>query len=114
MSFFNKDVSVILVDWHNLASFTGVRNEKKSWLEENNTSSGQFDDWDNYAYDYSARNAIDVGEFLGLCLAELSNRYMCSYLYHSYITNSTYNNSKVSTMSRGEIYTWLDAVLDLT
>ena len=24
MSFFNKDVSVILVDWHNLASFTGV------------------------------------------------------------------------------------------
>ena len=24
MSLFDKDVSVILVDWHNLASFTGV------------------------------------------------------------------------------------------
>jgi len=26
-------------------------------------------------YDYAARNSIDVGEFLGLCLAELSNQY---------------------------------------
>ena len=56
MSLYNKDVAVILVDWHNLASFTG------------------FDNWENYVYDYSARNAIDVGEFLGLCLGELSNR----------------------------------------
>ena len=34
----------------------------------------QFDDWDNYAYDYAARNSIDVGTFLGLCLAELSDK----------------------------------------
>ena len=57
MSHFKKDVSVILVDWHNLAS------------------AFQFDSWNNYAYDYAARNAIDVGEFLGLCLAELKKRY---------------------------------------
>jgi len=56
MSHYEKDVSVILVDWHNLASFTG------------------FDDWNNYAYDYSARNCIDVGEFVGLCLAELAKQ----------------------------------------
>ena len=36
----------------------------------------KYDDWDNYAYDYSARNAIDVGEFLGLCLGELSKRFV--------------------------------------
>merc|ERR1712227_281878 len=56
MSHYEKEASVILVDWHNLASFTG------------------FDDWNNYAYDYSARNCIDVGEFVGLCLAELAKQ----------------------------------------
>ena len=60
MSHFNKDVSVILVDWHNLAS------------------AFQFDSWNNYAYDYAARNAIDIGEFIGLCLAELKKR--CVYI----------------------------------
>ena len=34
----------------------------------------QIDDWDNFVYDLAARNSIDVGEFLGLCLAELSNQ----------------------------------------
>ena len=34
----------------------------------------QIDDWDNFVYDLAARNSIDVGEFLGVCLAELSNQ----------------------------------------
>jgi len=54
MEKYGKTVSVILVDWANLASFTG------------------WGDWDNYVYDWSARNSIDVGEFVGRCLAELS------------------------------------------
>merc|ERR1712025_1420926 len=54
MEKYAKTVSVILVDWANLASFTG------------------WGDWDNYVYDWSARNSIDVGEFVGRCLAELS------------------------------------------
>jgi len=57
MSHYEQGVSVILVDWNRIAFFTG------------------FDDWDNYAYDYAARNSIDVGTFLGLCLAELSDNY---------------------------------------
>ena len=61
MSHFNKDVSVILVDWHNLASAFYF---------------AFYFDFDNYVYDYAARNAIDVGEFLGLCLAELKKRYV--------------------------------------
>ena len=76
MSFFDKDVSVILVDWHNLASFTGVMQTFINiflWVLIE-----KFDDWNNYAYDYSARNAIDVGEFLGLCLGELRKRYAVS------------------------------------
>ena len=58
MSHFNKDVSVILVDWHNLAS------------------AFYFESLNDYVYDHAARNAIDVGEFLGLCLAELKKRYV--------------------------------------
>ena len=58
MSHFNKDVSVILVDWQRLAS------------------AFYYEAWNNYVYDYAARNAIDVGEFLGLCLAELKKRYV--------------------------------------
>ena len=34
--------------------------------------SGQYDAWDNMVYDWSARNSIDVGEFVGNCLAQLS------------------------------------------
>jgi hypothetical protein len=30
------------------------------------------DDWDNYFYDLAARNSIDVGEFVGRCLAALT------------------------------------------
>merc|ERR550517_1055742 len=54
MERYSKAVGVALVDWANLASFTG------------------FGDWDNYVYNWSARNSIDVGEFVGSCLAELS------------------------------------------
>jgi len=54
MERYSKSVGVILVDWANLASFTG------------------FGDWDNMVYDWSARNCIDVGEFVGKCLAQLS------------------------------------------
>jgi len=57
MSHFNKDVSVILVDWHNLAS------------------AFYFESLNDYVYDHAARNAIDVGEFLGLCLAELKKSH---------------------------------------
>jgi len=60
MSSSNKEDNVILVDWSVLASFTG------------------FDGWDNYVYDFAARNSIDVGEFLGMCLAGLSNRFQIS------------------------------------
>merc|ERR1712066_517575 len=54
MERYSKAVGVVLVDWANLASFTG------------------FGDWDNLVYDWSARNSIDVGEFVGKCLAQLS------------------------------------------
>merc|ERR1719188_1780611 len=57
MNQYEKKVNVILVDWRNLASWTG------------------FDDWDNYVYDLAARNCIDVGEFVGMCLSGLSNRF---------------------------------------
>jgi len=60
MSSSDKPVNVILVDWSGLAKFTGV------------------DDWDNFVYDLAARNSIDVGEFLGMCLAELSNQFSIS------------------------------------
>ena len=77
MSHYEQGVSVILVDWNRIAFFTGV---KYFWKMKNisifhkNISMFQFDDWDNYAYDYAARNSIDVGTFLGLCLAELSDK----------------------------------------
>ena len=32
----------------------------------------QVDGWDDYVYDLAARNSIDVGEFLGRCLAGLA------------------------------------------
>jgi len=51
------EYSVILVDWHNLAYFA------------------QISDWDDFVYDLTARNSIDVGEFTGLCLAQLSSSY---------------------------------------
>jgi len=57
MSSSGKSVSVILVDWSILATPMAYEN-----LE-------------NYVYDYAARNSIDVGEFLGKCLAELSNKF---------------------------------------
>jgi len=57
MSSSDKSVNVILVDWSGLAAFTGI------------------DDWDNFVYDLAARNSIDVGEFLGMCLAGLSNQF---------------------------------------
>jgi len=49
--------SVILLDWESLA--------------RNDLSSGMTDYW----YIEAAYNSIDVGEFAGLCLAELSNSY---------------------------------------
>ena len=42
-----RAVNVILVDWRDLAFPL------------------QFNDWDSFAYDSAARNAIDVGEYLG-------------------------------------------------
>ena len=69
MEKYSKTVGVILVDWAALASFTGVR-----FVSDCKTLTllSQFGDWDNYVYDWSARNSIDVGEFVGSCLAELS------------------------------------------
>ena len=32
----------------------------------------QVEGWDNYFYDVAARNSIDVGEYLGRCLAALT------------------------------------------
>jgi len=59
------EFSVILVDWHNLAYFA------------------QISDWDDFVYDLTARNSIDVGEFTGLCLAQLSNSYgMSGDMFH--------------------------------
>jgi len=57
MTKYNREVNVILVDWHQLAS------------------PNAYQDLSNYVYDYAARNCIDVGEYLGLCLAELSNSF---------------------------------------
>ena len=53
--------SVVLVDWHNLAYFA------------------QISDWDDFVYDLTARNSVDVGEFTGLCLARLANRCYAWY-----------------------------------
>ena len=57
MDTYDGSYSVILLDWRNLAYFA------------------QISDWDDFVYDLTARNSIDVGEFTGLCLAELSNRF---------------------------------------
>jgi len=51
MDRYGGDYDVILVDWHNLAWFL------------------QISSWDDYIYDLAARNSIDVGEFVGRCLA---------------------------------------------
>merc|ERR1719204_670162 len=51
MDKYGGDHDVILVDWHNLAWFL------------------QITSWDDYFYDLAARNSIDVGEFVGRCLA---------------------------------------------
>ena len=42
----------------------------KSLLSKNNLSIAfQISSWDDYFYDLAARNSIDVGEFVGRCLA---------------------------------------------
>ena len=51
-----RAVNVILVNWPQLAAAT------------------QFTNLDNYGYDMAARNALDTGAFLGLCLAALSQK----------------------------------------
>jgi len=53
MDHLEKNYAVILLDWHNLAYFA------------------QISDWDDFVYDLTARNSIDVGEFAGLCLGKL-------------------------------------------
>ena len=53
MDHLGKNYAVILLDWHNLAYFA------------------QISDWDDFVYDLTARNSIDVGEFAGLCLGKL-------------------------------------------
>jgi len=53
----SRDYAVVLLDWSNLAWFA------------------QISSWDDFFYDLAARNSIDVGEFTGLCLAELGNSY---------------------------------------
>jgi len=50
----NMEANVILVNWPDLAFF------------------GQADGWDNFFYDDAARNSIDVGEYLGHCLAAMA------------------------------------------
>ena len=47
----NKEVNVILVNWSGLAFAI------------------QAPDWDSVLYDAAARNAIDIGQYLGHCLA---------------------------------------------
>ena len=51
----NKEVNVILVNWSGLAFAI------------------QAPDWDSVLYDAAARNAIDIGQYLGHCLAALHN-----------------------------------------
>jgi len=55
---YQQTVNVVLVDWPKLASEYAV----DGWF------------FTNSIYDHAARNSIDVGHFLGLCLAELSNK----------------------------------------
>ena len=50
MEAYEGKYNVILLDWESLASFTGV-----------------------FSYDWAARNSIDIGHYLGYCLAALSN-----------------------------------------
>jgi len=57
MSTTGAAASVFLLDWSKLAKF------------------GQADGWDNYLYDEAARNAIDVGNYFGACLAAMSEQY---------------------------------------
>lgn len=52
----NMEANVILVNWPDLAFF------------------GQADGWDNNSYDDAARNSIDVGEYLGHCLAAMADQ----------------------------------------
>jgi len=57
MERYKESSSVILLDWHPLAKELGWKNLT------------------DFAYDEAAYNGIDVGEFAGLCLAELSNSH---------------------------------------
>ena len=57
MELADQPYAVILLDWKHLAAVN------QGWHQ-----------WDDYVYNAAARNAIDVGTFTGLCLAELSNR----------------------------------------
>jgi len=57
MSHYNGKYDVILVDWAPLAT------------------PAQYDKWDDYSYDSAARNAIDVGNFIGKCLAGISQKH---------------------------------------
>jgi len=56
MSASQGKVNVILVDWSELSAFF------------------QMENYHNYAYDTAARNAIDVGEFVGHCLVALADQ----------------------------------------
>ena len=56
MQAYYTEVNVILINWPDLAFI------------------GQIADWDSVAYDSAARNAIDVGEYLGHCLAALTSQ----------------------------------------
>jgi len=56
MNRYDKKIAVILVDWQPLAL-------------------PRISDWKNKVYDRAAGNSIDVGQFLGTCLAELSKSH---------------------------------------
>jgi len=58
MGLADQPYAVILLDWQHLAAVN------QGWHQ-----------WDDYVYNAAARNAIDVGTFTGLCLAELSNSH---------------------------------------
>jgi len=65
MDKYGGDHDVILVDWHNLAWFL------------------QITSWDDYFYDLAARNSIDVGEFVGRCLAGVIQQHGTGLLHFS-------------------------------
>ena len=59
MGLADQPYAVVMLDWQGLAQPL----QGPSWNK-----------MDDYVYNAAARNAIDVGTFTGLCLAELSNR----------------------------------------